>query len=53
MTISVNWFMVPFGPMTKKDWDYKMWEIETMSYMPDYITEEEDDFMSYSSIDVI
>lgn len=53
MTITIDWTMVPYGPMTKKDWDYKVWEMETLSYMPDFIPEDEDDFMSYSSMDVI
>ena len=35
------------------DKEYKQWEEETLSYMPDFIPEDEDDFMYYESKEVI
>ena len=33
--------------------EYKQWEEETLAYMPDFIPEDEDDYMSYESKEVI
>lgn len=39
--------------MTMSEDEYKKWEEETLSYMPDFIDEDEDDHMFYQSSEVI
>lgn len=33
--------------------EYKQWEEETLSYMPEFINDDEDDYMYYQSFEVI
>ena len=51
-TMTVTYYGIQ-GPLTKREYEYKLWEQATLAYMPDYIPEDKDDMMDYESIDVV